>query len=320
MQTILSQNCYGKSAVRFAKIMRRPNYHDFKEVSVNIQLEGDFETVYTEGDNRNVLPTDTMKNTVYALAQEHSLDSIEAFGQTLARHFLQNNPQVSCARIELAEKPWQRVVISEAGGHTLTEQFLENNPQISRTGLQQWRQMMAAELGQDATPHPHTFISAGNEKWTSKITLTRKALAIASGIERLLILKTTDSGFENYIKDQYTTLKETSDRILASDVNMRWQYASANIDFNRARQIIRQAVLDKFAQHYSASVQHTIYLLGQAVLEKCPEVVEVHLVMPNKHYIPFDLERLGLENRNEIFVPTEEPFGRIEGRVRRSLE
>ncbi len=320
MQAVLSQNCYGKSSVRFAKIIRRPNYHDFKEVNVGIQLEGDFETVYTEGDNRKVLPTDTMKNTVYALAKEHSLNSIEEFGQALAQHFLRHNPQVSCVRIELSEKLWQRVIVSELGGHTLTEKFLENNPQISRASLQQWRQMIVAELGKEAAPHPHTFISAGNEKWTSTITLRRDQLTVEAGIENLLILKTTDSGFENYIKDQYTTLKETNDRILASDVNLRWSYASANIDFNRCRQTIRQAVLDTFAQHYSYSVQQTIYLLGKAVLEKCAEVTEINLVMPNKHYIPFDLERFGMENHNEIFVPTEEPFGRIEGTMRRSLE
>jgi urate oxidase len=287
---------------------------------VNIQLEGDFETVYTEGDNRKVLPTDTMKNTVYVLAQQHSLISIEEFGQALAQHFLRHNPQVSCVRLELAEKLWHRVAVSELGGHTLTEQFLKNNPQISRENLRQWRQTTTAELGLEATPHPHTFISPGNEKWTSKITMRRDQINVEAGIESLLILKTTDSGFENYIKDQYTTLKETSDRILASDVNMRWQYASENIDFNRCRQTIRQAVLDTFAQHYSYSVQQTIYLLGKAVLEKCAEVTEINLVMPNKHYIPFDLERFGMENHNEIFVPTEEPYGRIEGTVRRSAE
>ncbi|NUO80411.1 urate oxidase [candidate division KSB1 bacterium] len=287
MQTVLSQNSYGKSAVRFAKIIRRPHEHDFKEVAVNIQLEGDFESVYTEGDNRKVLPTDTMKNTVYAHAKTHALDSVEEFGKSLAQYFLQNNPQVSRVQLELAEKLWQRVAVSKAD--------------------------------ESSTPHPHTFISAGNEKWTSKITRTREQLLVASGIENLLILKTTDSGFENYIKDQYTTLKETNDRILASDVNMQWRYAGADIDFNRSRQTIRQTVLDTFAQHYSYSVQQTIYLLGQAVLEKCPEVLEVHLVMPNKHYIPFDLERFGMENRNEIFVPTDEPFGRIEGTMKRSL-
>lgn len=286
MATVLSHNSYGKAAVRFAKIIRRPNYHDFKEVAVNVTLEGDFEEVYTKGDNRKVLPTDTMKNTVYALARDHALDSIEAYGRTLAQHFLQNNPQVARVRLELSEKLWQRVLVTEAG--------------------------------KAAAPHPHTFIGAGHEKGTSVITSTRAAETIEAGIENLLILKTTASGFENYIKDRYTTLKETNDRILASDVNALWRYEKTEVDFNRARRTIRQAILDKFAQHYSASVQQTIYLLGEAVLEKCSEVAEVHFVMPNKHYIPFDLERFGVENRNEIFVPTEEPFGRIAGTVRRS--
>jgi urate oxidase len=317
MAVTLSQNSYGKSSVRIAKIIRRPNYHDFKEMTVNIQLQGDFEKVYTEGDNRNVLPTDTMKNTIYALAKDHHLNSGEEFGQALAQHFLQNNPQVLCARIELIEKLWQRVVVSELFGHTLKKNFLKNNPQVSRESFDQWQQLMAATFGKDATPHPHTFISAGNEQWTSTITLTRDKLTVEAGIEDLLILKTTDSGFENFIEDKFTTLKETSDRILASEVKIDWCYEKNDIDFNRSRQAIRQTILDTFAQHYSYSVQQTIYLIGQAVLEKCPEVLEIHLVMPNKHYLPVDLKPFGIENRNEIFMPTDEPFGLIEARLGR---
>ena len=76
----LADNAYGKNAINLSKIIRHANKHDIRQISVNISLQGDFEIVYTVGDNTAVLPTDTMKNTVYALAKEHFTGSIEAFG------------------------------------------------------------------------------------------------------------------------------------------------------------------------------------------------------------------------------------------------
>lgn len=285
MPVILSQNCYGKSSVRVAKVTRHANHHDLKEVTVNVQLAGEFERVYREGDNRTVLPTDTMKNTVYALAKQHALHTIEEFGLVLARHFLDNNPQLSEVRIELLETLWQRLATSATAA--------------------------------TAKPHPHAFVSAGNEKWTSFVTQNRGGLALQSGLRNLLILKTTDSGFAGFLRDPLTTLKETGDRILATDLEATWRYEGGEIDFSRCRQRVRQALIESFAEHRSLSVQHTLYAMGQAALEQCREVSEIHLVMPNKHYLLFDIERFGMENHNEIFVPTDEPFGRIEGTLKR---
>jgi urate oxidase len=285
MPVILSQNCYGKSSVRVAKVTRHADHHDLKEVTVNVQLAGEFERVYREGDNRTVLPTDTMKNTVYALAKKHALHTIEEFGLVLARHFLDNNPQLSEVRIELLETLWQRLATSATAA--------------------------------TAKPHPHAFVSAGNEKCTSFVTQNRGGLALQSGLRNLLILKTTDSGFAGFLRDPLTTLKETGDRILATDLEATWRYEGGEIDFSRCRQRVRQALIESFAQHRSLSVQHTLYAMGQAALEQCCEVSEIHLVMPNKHYLLFDIERFGMENHNEIFVPTDEPFGRIEGTLRR---
>ncbi|MGH7492761.1 MAG: factor-independent urate hydroxylase [bacterium] len=285
MPVILSQNCYGKSSVRVAKVTRHADHHDLKEVAVNIQLAGAFEQVYCEGDNRAVLPTDTMKNTVYALAKSHALHTIEEFGLLLARHFLDNNTHLFEVGIELEETLWQRLT---APASTPTPK-----------------------------PHPHAFVSTGHETWTSLITQNRTGPVLRSGLRNLLILKTADSGFSEFLRDPLTTLKETDDRIFATDLQADWLYESSAIDFTRCRQIVQQALLETFAQHRSLSVQHTLYAMGQAALEQCHEVSEIHLVMPNKHYLLFDIERFGMENQNEIFVPTEEPFGRIEGTLRR---
>ncbi|MEW5798732.1 MAG: factor-independent urate hydroxylase [Bacteroidota bacterium] len=284
MSATLVSNNYGKSRVRVVKVSRNGGLHDIKEMSVNIQFKGKFDRVHTDADNSNVLPTDTMKNTVYVMAKKHEFKSIEEFGMILADHFLSNNPQVSETTIALHETTWKRIKISKNGNHEL---------------------------------HPFAFVHGGNERQVATVHSARSEHSIESGIHDLTILKTTDSGFENYIHDQYTTLKETHDRIFATSMNARWKYSSSTIDFNAARGSIRQALLEKFAQHYSYSVQQSLYVIGEAALEQCKEIEEISLSMPNKHCLLFNLEQFGMENKNEIFVPTDEPHGLIEGTVRR---
>ncbi len=284
--TALGQNSYGKSSVRLMKVTRQPDRHELKEVNVNIQLEGAFEKVYTVGDNRNVLPTDTMKNTVYALAKDHPLHCIEEFGVTLSEHFIKNNPDVSKATIELIESRWERIPMSSSGAKS--------------------------------TPHSWSFTGGASEKRTSLVTKTRTALVIRSGIRDLLILKTTGSAFKEYVKDKYTTLKETDDRILATNAEIQWLYSNANTDFNKSFQNIRQSLLEMFANHESLSVQHTLYAMGEAALKACGDVSEVTLTMPNKHCLLVDLTPFGMQNKNEIFVPTSEPHGLISGTIKRA--
>lgn len=284
MAITLSQNSYGKSSVRVAKVTRHADRHDFKEITVNVQLTGAFENVYRDGDNSLVLPTDTMKNTVYALAKTHPCLTIEEFGLELARHFLEHNPQIARVNIELLETLWQRIAAGAPGREI---------------------------------PHPHAFTRV-SEKGTCRIAQNRSALSITSGLKDLVLLKTTDSGFSNFRRDQFTTLPETDDRIMATSLEAEWLYAGAANDFNLCRGVIRQSLIETFAQHRSLSVQHTLYAMGEAALEKCSAITDIHLVMPNKHYLLFDLARFGMENRNEIFTPTDEPFGRIEGTVRRA--
>ena len=286
MSAIITGNNYGKSRVRLLKVKRDTPVHEIKEMNINIQLEGDFETVHTEGDNRKVLPTDTMKNTVYVLAKENPVNSIEEFGLALANYFLDNNIQVSKVSIEIEEKLWSRILVEDS-------------------------------VSKKMKPHDHSFVSSGDEKGTAKIVVSKKGNSIQSGITGLLVLKTTDSGFENYIKDKFTTLKETSDRVFSTSVKAVWSYANQEVNYLKICAHVRQIILETFASHHSLSVQQTLYEIGKNVIESVKDVSEISLSMPNKHYLLFNIEQFGMENKNEIFIPTDEPFGLIEATVKR---
>lgn len=276
----LSKNAYGKNAVNLSKIIRHKDYHEFRQISVSVSLQGDFETAHTQGDNSKILPTDTQKNTVYALAKEYFTDGIEAFGIHLANHFAGNNPQVTLTRIEITEHLYSRLLF-------------------------------------DGKQHPHAYISSGNEKHTAVVEQGTAGVTVSSGIKDLLIVKTTDSAFEHYIKDPYTTLKETSDRILATQCEATWIYALDGVDFTGLYPEIRTTLIKTFAFHQSLSVQHTLYAMGEEVLKRYDTVKEISIIMPNKHHILFNLEHFGAENNNEIFIATDEPYGYITGTVTR---
>ncbi|HEY1201119.1 MAG TPA: urate oxidase, partial [Niastella sp.] len=220
----------------------------------------------------------TQKNTVYALAKEHFVSSIESFGLYLANYFVSNNRPVSQARIELTEHSWKRMHF-------------------------------------EGKYHPHAYCSGGTEKHTAVIVQNENGIEVTSGIADLLILKTTDSAFENYIKDQYTTLKETNDRILSTQCEVSWTYNSSKVLFVELFNGIRTTLLQTFANHQSLSVQHTLFAMGEAVLEKYGAVNDITLKMPNKHHILFNLEQFGVDNKNEIFIATDEPYGYITGTV-----
>ena len=279
--TIVHDN-YGKSRVRLMKVARRGALHEIQEITVKIAFEGEFISVHTVGDNSQVLPTDTMKNTVYALAhQTQEIEEIEIFGLRLAKHFLTNNPPVAQVIIEIAEHAWTRM---DVGGQ----------------------------------PHQHSFTKGSDEKRTTKVSATRDGavIEIESGIEDLIVLKTTKSGFVGFIKDQYTTLPEMADRIFSTSIKAIWRYANIDAAGDVWRNV-RQTIIETFAKHDSLSVQHTLYAIGETVLEKFPIVAEISISMPNIHYLPIDFSRFGLENDNRIFLPTDEPHGLIEARLKR---
>jgi len=244
-------------------------------------LEGDFESCFTDGDNSKILPTDTMKNTVYSLARKSAAGSMEEFAKEMIDFLLSRNPQVTRAEISVAEKLWERAVTR-------------------------------------GKPHPTTFVQSSGERQTTSVSRAQKGkFAIVSGLENLVIMKTARSGFEDYIVDSLTTLPPTSDRLLGTALRANWNYTSEDADFDKLRAKIREILLAVFAEHDSKSVQHTLYAMGEAVLKAVPEVSEIELTMPNIHCLLVDLSRFGQDNPNEIFVPTDEPHGYIEARVRR---
>ena len=275
----LGENNYGKQRVRILQVARHADHHDIRELTLGIRLEGDYETAHTAGDNKKILPTDTMKNTVYALAKQHRIETPEGFCLRLAEHFLANNPQVSRVRVEAFETLWLRLPF---GGKT----------------------------------HPHTFTRSSEEKRTASVSGTRRETNVHAGIDGLVVLKTTDSAFEGFLRDQYTTLKEDRDRILATVVYAKWLYRSEKTEFESAWHGVRQALLEAFAEHDSKSLQQTLYAMGEATLRKFPGIREIHLSLPNKHYNLVDLSSFKMENPKEIFLPTDEPHGLIEATLR----
>jgi len=277
----LRQNNYGKSDVRVVKVVKQPDRHDLRDLRVDVALEGDFEAAHVSGDNTGLLATDTMRNTVYALAKDHLVGDIEAFGLALVNRFLQAGPSVSLARAHIVEYPWTR-------------------------------------LEPDGRPHPHGFQRASGGNRVATVTGTTAAARFEAGIEDLLVLKTTGSGWEGFVREEYTSLPETSDRIMATIVSARWAYEGTNLDFDGLWHGVRATILRAFGDHYSPSVQLTLYRMGEAVLQSHPEVARIRFSLPNKHHLLYDLGRFGMDNDNEIFHATSEPYGLIEGTVERT--
>jgi urate oxidase len=165
--------------------------------------------------------------------------------------------------------------------------------------------------------HDHSFVQGSNEKRTTAVTIEGSQAWVVSGVRDLVVLKSTGSEFHGYPKDPYTTLKETSDRILATSVTARWRYASTDADWAKSFAEIRSIMLKTFADKHSLSLQQTLYAMGEAVLHARPEVAEVRLSMPNKHHFLVDLSAFGLENDNEVFYAADRPYGLIEGSILR---
>jgi urate oxidase len=277
---MLVESSYGKSRVRLVQLRRGPDRHDLRDLTVSVRFQGKYDESYTEGDNRAVLPTDTMKNTVYALAARDRIREPEPFGLALARHFLERNQRLTRVRVDLSEHLWSRIARGER-------------------------------------VHGQAFARAGGETRTAAVHAHRKRMLVGAGISDLVILKSGNSAFEGFPRDEFTTLPETRDRILATSLTAKWRYGDPEIEFGPAWHAVRSTLLGVFAEHDSKSVQHTLYAMGQAVLDTFADVTAINLSMPNKHHLAVDVSRFGLEDRNEIFVATEEPYGLIEATLAR---
>ena len=276
----LIEHRYGKAQVRVVKILRAGPVHTIRDIEISALLAGDFESSYTSGDNTKVVPTDTIKNTINVLAKEHLAEEVEPFTVLVGEHFLKRYKQIRRATIEIHECGWDRMEI-------------------------------------EGKPHPHSFRAATGARRFSCAVCTADSCEVGGGIRDLLILKSTGSGFENYPKCEFTTLPETADRILATSLSATWHFAKAPANYRAAGERILAAMLKIFAENYSPSAQTTLYQMAEAALQSCPEISRVDLSMPNKHCLLINLSPFGRENKNEVFVSTDEPFGLIEASVAR---
>ena len=277
----LGENRYGKSRVRLSRITRHDDRHDFQEWTVRVLLEGDFESSFTEADNSKILPTDTMKNTVYSIARDSKAATIEEFSVELGEYLLGNNPQFQTVTVGIEEKAWERMQC-------------------------------------DGRSEPTTFRLCGPDVNTVEASCDKSGrCSVTSGVNGLTILKTTKSAFTGYIKDRMTTLKPATDRIFGTSATVAWTYSPEKPNYGEVRERILGALLRTFAAHDSMSVQHTLFDMGKAALDVAPEIESIKLTMPNLHHLLADLTPFGQDNPNHIFVPIDEPHGYIEAIVGR---
>ena len=285
MSIVLGPNQYGKAENRVVRIYRDTDRHEIRDVNVSTSLRGDFADAHMTGDQANVLPTDTQKNTCYAYAKEKGLGEIESYALDLARHFVNDVHTVSGARVIVEEYAWERVRIN-------------------------------------GSEHPHTFVRKGQEVRTTQVTVEgtgeEQRTWVVSGLKDLVLLKSTGSEFAGFLRDRYTTLRETHDRIMATSLTARWRYLGTDVDWGKAYADIRQILLARYAEVHSLALQQTLWEMGRAVLAAHPEVAEVMLTAPNKHHFVVDLSPFGLDNPNEVFHADDRPYGLIECNVTRS--
>jgi urate oxidase len=284
MGITLGRNQYGKAENRVVRVYRDSPRHEIRDLNVSTSLRGDFGEAHMTGDQAGVLPTDTQKNTVFAYAKEVGIDSPEAFGMALGQRYLEACPNADAARIALEEYFWERISV-------------------------------------DGRAHDHSFVRRGPEYRTAVVTTddsrgTRNVSVIA-GVSDLVVLKSTGSGFEGFLKDEYTTLVETTDRVMATSLVVRWRYNTTDVDWDAAFADVKRILLETFAKEYSRALQRTLYQMGEAVLQNHPEIDEVIFSAPNKHHFVVDLAPFGLDNPNEVFYAADRPYGLIEATVTR---
>ena len=279
----LGANRYGKSRIRLVTVRRGPERHDLRDMTVAVALEGDFDAVHTAGDNAGVIATDTMKNTVYAFARDRLTASPEAFGLELARHFA-GYPVVERATVDIAEHGWARVTA-------------------------------------DAAEAADAFVRSGDLTRLATIAVDRSGGAeVQAGLDDLTVMKTTKSAFKGFDRDRFTTLRDTDDRLMATKISATWGYradAGDGLDFDAAWDRARATLLRSFADHFSPSVQASIWIMGTQILDAEGSIDWVRMVLPNLHHWTVDLAPFGLDNPGEVFVSTTEPHGLIDATIHR---
>ncbi|WP_141581563.1 factor-independent urate hydroxylase [Actinomadura sp. WMMA1423] len=281
MSTVLGMNQYGKAETRVVRICRDTPVHEIRDLNVSTTLRGDFDRAHTIGDQSMVLPTDSQKNTAFAYAKTHGTDSIEDYAIALGRRLLDAAPAARQVRVRVQEYAWDRI------GH-------------------------------------HSFVRRGGGIRTCVVTVTRSGSGdewdtrVLSGVEDLVVLNSTGSEFKGFLKEEYTTLPEADDRILATSLVAKWRHTGTDADWNGSYAAALNTLLETFAGTYSRALQETLYMMGAALLESQDALAEVRFSAPNKHHFLVDFSDFrvdGLTNDGEVFVAADRPYGLIEAQV-----
>jgi urate oxidase len=277
---ILKNFTYGKGRVRVMRVARDTPRHEVRELNMQVMLDGDFSASFISSDNSKVIATDTIKNIVNIVARDNPALDSEDFTAAIATYFLTRYDHVADVKITTYETKWARLTV-------------------------------------DGAAHDHAFTLDSNGRPTVHLTATRAGQTLTSGLENYTFLKSTESGWEKYLMDEATTLPETTDRIFSTAMNASWTWHVTPANYPAANSKILNAMLRVFATTYSPSVQNSLYLMGAAALEVVPEITEISLACPNRHYIPINMAPFRRDNPNVVFLPTDEPHGQIECTVAR---
>lgn len=280
MGIVLGDNQYGKAETRVVRIYRDRPRHEIRDINVSTALRGDFTDAHQTGDQARVLPTDTQKNTAFAFAKQKGVGEIEDFALDLGRHFVDDIAPVEGARIEIDEYAWDRIVV-------------------------------------DDSEHDHAWTRRAAETRTTIVTVQADQAWVVSGLKDLTLLKSTGSEFSGFLEDEYTTLAETHDRVLATSLTARWRYIGTDLPWRATYDDVRRILVEQFAQVHSLALQQTLWEMGRAVLEAHSQVAEIKLSAPNKHHFLVDLTPFGLDNPGEVFHAADRPYGLIECTVAR---
>jgi len=293
----ITESAYGKGGVKILHVSKQGAVHTIRELEVETLLTLNNHKDYETGDNSDIIATDTQKNTVYILAKQYGIASPEEFGILLANHFISKYPWVVKANISLVAHPWQR--ITDGAGR----------------------------------PHNHAFLSSPSATRVASVVLSRGSIPkVSAGIRNMRVLKTTQSGFVNFVSDEFRTLPDMEDRLFSTIVTADWTYdrVDSELNFCKAFNVAENAILEVFAGPadkgiFSPSVQNSQFLTQKLILEKVPQVESVSISMPNVHYFGFDFTRFpripGLTGKGsgEVYAPVDKPSGQIKSTLSRDM-
>jgi urate oxidase len=273
----LGLNQYGKAETRVVRIVRDTAVHEIHDLNVSTALRGDFADAHVRGDQAAVLPTDSQKNTAFAYAKIHGVDSPEDYALALGRRLLDACPAARQAQVRVEQYAWDR-------------------------------------LGD------HSFVRRGGAVRTAVVTVDHERAQVLSGVQELVLMNSTDSEFKGFLRDEFTTLPEADDRILATSLVARWRHTATDVDWNASYDSALATLLRTFADTYSRALQETLHAMGCALLDAQPGLAEVRFSAPNKHHFLVDFGVFGVDgltNDGEVFVAADRPYGLIEAQVER---